>query len=125
VRLNRVLFEASYPSDLGMSLQSLHPFIVEEIAHLYPEETVKRLDAIYKIIIDKIKGLPDQLIRRPLDDEFNKIKQILHKTFDIEGLFNVIDIKLAGLDGDLEKGLDRLSDAYGQLLNTLDERLTG
>lgn len=125
IRFNRVLFEASYPSDLGMSLQSLHPFIVEEIAHLYPEETVKRLDVIYKIIIDKIKGLPDQLIRRPLDDEFNKIKQILHKTFDIEGLFNVIDIKLAGLDGDLEKGLDRLSDAYGQLLNTLDERLAG
>ncbi|HEY1011734.1 MAG TPA: hypothetical protein VGE07_03460, partial [Herpetosiphonaceae bacterium] len=123
LRLNRVIFEARYPDQLGMSLQSLHPFILEEIAHLYPEETVARLDDIYLKIIAKVKQLPDQLIRRPLDDEFKKIKTTLRQSFDISGLFTVLELKMDGLDEDLEAGLDRLSHSYNQLLSTLDSRL--
>ncbi len=123
LRLNRLLLEASYPDDIKMSLQSLHPFIVEEVSQLYPQTTVDRLDAIYKGVIDKVKKLPDQLIRAPLDDEFKKIKDILKQNFDIAGIFDVLDKKLTGLDQDLSQGLDRLGVSYNQLLRTLDQRL--
>jgi hypothetical protein len=123
LRLNRLLLEASYPDDLKMSLQSLHPFIVEEVSQLYPQTTVDRLDNIYKDVIDKVKKLPDQLIRAPLDDEFKKIKDLLNQNFDIASIFNALDRKLSGLDQDLAQGLDRLGVSYNQLLRTLDQRL--
>jgi hypothetical protein len=123
IRLNRIVLEAAYPDDISMSLQSLHPFIVENIAHLYPEQTVQRLDAIYLGVVTKVKQLPDQLIRAPLDDEFNKIKLVLKQNFDISGIFAVLEIKMDGLDEDLSQGLDRLSLAYNRLLETFDQRL--
>jgi len=123
IRLNRIILEAAYPDDISMSLQSLHPFIVENVAHLYPEQTVARLDGIYLGVVDKVKKLPDQLIRAPLDDEFNKIKAILKQNFDITGIFVVLEIKMDGLDEDLAQGLDRLSLAYNRLLETFDQRL--
>ncbi|NTW00859.1 MAG: hypothetical protein HGA19_06045 [Oscillochloris sp.] len=123
IRLNRIILEAAYPDDISMSLQSLHPFIVENVAHLYPEQTVQELDKIYLATLDKVKKLPDQLIRAPLDDEFNKIKQVLKENFDIAGVFKVLEIKIDGLDEDLAQGLDRLSIAYNHLLQTFDQRL--
>ena len=44
-------------------------------------------------------------------------------TFDIKGLFNVLEIKIDGMDEDLSEGLDRLSAAYNRVLTTLDQRL--
>jgi len=52
------------------------------------------------------------------------VKDKLHETLDIRGLFRVLDIKLDGMEGDLGKGLDRLSVAYEHLLGTLDARLS-
>ncbi|MCK6626856.1 MAG: hypothetical protein L6R45_16985 [Anaerolineae bacterium] len=124
IRLNRVALEAAYPDDLGMSLQSLHPFIVENVAHLYPEQTVERLDQIYVGVVNKVKELPDRMIRAPLDDEFNKIKTILKENFDISGIFAVLEIKVEGLDEDLAEGLDRLSMAYNRLLQAFDQKLS-
>ncbi len=123
IRLNRIILEAAYPADITMSLQSLQPFIVENVAQLYPATTVQRLDTIYLKVVAKIKLLPDQLIRAPLDDEFNKIKAILKQNFDISGIFAVLEIKLEGLDDDLAQGLERLSSAYNNLLRTFDQRL--
>ncbi len=123
IRLNRVLLEGAYPDDIKMSVMSLQPFIVVEISQLYPEDTVKRVDDIYVKIVDKVKTLPDQLIRGPLDDTFNQIKAILKENFDISGIFTVLDIKVAGLDQDLSQGLDRLSVVYNDLLTTLDQKL--
>ncbi len=123
IRLNRIILEAAYPSDITMSLQSAHPFIVENVAQLYPAVTVQRLDTIYGKAADKIKMLPDQLIRAPLDDEFSKIKGVLKQNFDISGIFHVLRIKLDGMDEDLAQGLERLSSAYKNLLQTFDRRL--
>ncbi|RLT44688.1 MAG: hypothetical protein DWI57_02755 [Chloroflexi bacterium] len=123
LRLNRVLLEAYYPADVAMSLQSLHPYAVEQIAHLYPEQTVQRLDDIYGGVLDKVKMLPDQLLRAPLDEAFNEIKQVFKENFDIAGIFDVLDIKLDDMEEDLSSGLDRLSDAYNRLLLTFDQRL--
>lgn len=123
IRLNRIILEAAYPADITLSLPSLQPFIVENVAQLYPATTVQRLDTIYVRVVAKIKLLPDQLIRAPLDDEFNKIKGILKQNFDISGIFAVLEIKLEGLDDDLAQGLERLSSVYNNLLQTFDQRL--
>ena len=123
IRLNRLILEAAYPNDIEMSLQSLQPFVAETVAQLYPLATVQSLDAAYGKLAEKIKGLPDQLIRAPLDDEFGKIKRIMQQNFDIAGLFAVLEIKLNGMDGELAQGLERLSIAYDNLLQTFDRRM--
>ena len=124
LRLNRLIVEATYSDDVGLSIQSIHPLIVQNVAHLYPEETVAQLDAIFLGILDKVRALPDKLIKEPLDDAFNKIDAVLKKTFDISGIFTVLEIKLDGIDKDLGQGLDRLSVAYNELLSTFDQRLS-
>jgi hypothetical protein len=123
IRLNRVLLEANYPDDIAPSLPSLHPYILEQITHLYPGQTVQRLDDMYVGVIEKVKELPDRMIRAPLDDAFQKIKDTLNANFDISGIFNVLETKMKGMDRDLSEGLDRLSLAYNRLLTALDERL--
>jgi hypothetical protein len=123
LRLNRVLLEAECPADITMSLQSLHPYAVEQIAHLYPEDTVAVLDTTYISVVAKIRNLPDQLIAGPLDDAFVQVTQVLKEYFDIDSLFAVLDHKLDGLDEDLELGLDRLSAAYERMLVTFDRQL--
>lgn len=124
MRLNRLIVEAVYAADVNLGLLSLHALIVQNVAHLYPEQTVQQLDDLYTGILDKVRGLPDQLIRQPLDDEFNKIKAVLKQSFDIAGIFAVLQIKLDAIDGDLSTGLDRLSLAYNHLLETFDQRLS-
>jgi hypothetical protein len=124
IRLNRILLEVSYPEDIVMGLQSLHPYIVEQVAHLYPAVTVRRLDDIYGGVVDKIAQLPDQLIRSPLDEAFGEVKQLLKQNFDIASIFEPLDLKLDSVDEDLALGLDKLSDAYSRLLNTFDQRLS-
>ncbi len=124
LRLNRLLLEACYQDDIGMSLQSLHPYIVEQIADLYPRQTVQRLDNTYSGVVEKVKQLPDQLIRVPLGDTFEEIKQVLKDNFDIAGIFTVLEVKMDGIDEDLSEGLDRLSAVYNQLLRTFDQRLS-
>ncbi|MFZ6028606.1 MAG: hypothetical protein ACOYYS_12890 [Chloroflexota bacterium] len=124
IRLNRIVLEAAYPEDVAMSLQSLHPFIVENVAHLYPQDTVDKLDGIYTKTVEKVKALPRQLIADPLDDEFAEIKAILKANFDISGIFAVLEIKVDGLDEDLSQGLDRLSLAYNRLLQAFDQKLS-
>jgi len=116
LRLNRVLLEAECPDDVNMSLQSLHPYAVEQVAHLYPEDTVTVLDATYISVVDKIRNLPDQLIAGPLNDAFLEVTQVLQEYFDVDSIFQV-------LDEDLELGLDRLSAAYERLLVTFDRQL--
>jgi hypothetical protein len=123
LRLNRVLLEAEYPADITMSLQSLHPYAVEQVAHLYPEETVAVLDATYMSIVDKIRQLPDQLIAGPLNNAFQDVTVVLQEYFDIDTIFEVLNVKLDGLDEDLGLGLDRLSAAYERLLVSFDRQL--
>lgn len=123
IRLNRVILEVQYPDAVKMSLQGLHPFVVEQIANLYPQETVDRVDALYADLVTRVKTLPEELVRKPLDDAFRQVKGKLHETFDIQGIFRVLDLKLDGMEGDLSQGLDRLGIAYNRLLTTLDQRL--
>jgi uncharacterized protein YoxC len=123
IRLNRLILEAGYLDDIKMSLQSLHPYIREQISQLYPEQTVRELDNTYQGILDKVKQLPDQMIRAPLDEEFQKIKATLKENFDIASVFNDLNIKLNDMDEDLSEGLTRLSAAYRQLLTTFDQRM--
>jgi hypothetical protein len=125
IRLTRIILEAQYPDAVKMGLQELHPFVVEQIANLYPEETVKRIDDFYVEMVGEFKALPDRMIKKPLDEAFGKVKGKLKETFDIQGLFRVLDVKLGGMEGDLSQGLDRLSVAYNGLLTTLDTRLSG
>ncbi len=124
IRLNRMIFEAMYTSHIKMSLQSLHPFIVEQVEQLYPDALVKQLDVTYLKIVEKIKGLPKQLIQIPLDNKYNELKEMFLEHFDIEGIFRVLEIKLDGMDEDLELGLDRIAYAFNHLIDTLDSRLS-
>ncbi|MEM9337541.1 MAG: hypothetical protein AAGA66_02350 [Bacteroidota bacterium] len=123
IRLNRIILEAMYPEQIKMSIQSLHPFIVAQIARLYPQGLVNRLDSTYAGIVDKIKRMPKELIQEPLDDQYNVLKEQFQEHFDIEGIFKVLQVKLDGLDDDLELGLNRISFAFDQLVETFDTRL--
>ncbi|MEN8220030.1 MAG: hypothetical protein ABFS56_27510 [Pseudomonadota bacterium] len=123
IRLNRLILEAGYLDDIKMSLQSLHLYIREQISQLYPEQKVRELDNSYQEILDKVKQLPDQMIRAPLDEDFQKIKATLKENFDIASVFNGLNIKLEEMDDDLSEGLTRLSAAYRQLLITFEQRL--
>lgn len=67
--------------------------------------------------------MPDQMIRAPLDEDFQKIKATLKENFDIASVFNGLNIKLEEMDDDLSEGLTRLSAAYRQLLITFEQRL--
>jgi hypothetical protein len=125
IRLNRVLLEVSFPDQLPMGVMGLHPYVVALVGDLYPAETVAQLDATYARMVARLRTLPQQLIAEPLDAAFDKVKDKLHETFDIRGLFRVLDIKLEGMEGDLSQGLDRLSLAYDRLVGTLDTRLSG
>jgi hypothetical protein len=123
IRLNRIILEAMYLNAINMSIQSLHPFIVEQISRLYPEELVQRLDDTYLRIVDNIKAMPVRLIQMPLDDKYNELKAMFFEYFDIEGIFKVLLVKLDGMDEDLELGLDRISFAFNHMIDTLDTRL--
>jgi len=124
-RLNRVVLEVQYPELIRMGLQALHPYVVEMVGQLYPAETVARIDKTYVTVVDKLRWLPISHVQRPLDGAFDEVKTKLHETFDIRGLFRVLDIKLEGMEDDLSLGLDRLTVAYDHLLGTLDSRLSG
>jgi ElaB/YqjD/DUF883 family membrane-anchored ribosome-binding protein len=125
VRLSRALLEAYYPAELKMGLTGLHPYVVATVGELYPEETVQRIDRTYAALIARVRTLPNELIAEPLDDAFDAVKDKLRETFDIRGLFQVLDIKLEGMEGDLSRGLERLGVAYNRLIGTLDQRLSG
>ncbi|HAA21118.1 MAG TPA: hypothetical protein DCP28_21025 [Cytophagales bacterium] len=124
IRLNRIILEAMYPTAIKMSLQSLHPFIVAQIEQLYPQELVERLDETYLKIVDKVKLIPQKLIQEPLDEKYNELKKLFQENFDIEGIFKVLQVKLDGMDEDLELGLDRVAYAFNRLIDTLDSRLS-
>ena len=124
IRMNRLLLEANYYEEIKMSTQSIHPYIVEQVANLYPEASIKKLDDIYAGVIAKIKELPQELIKEPLDQTYEAIKQALIGKFDIVGLFNVLEIKLDGMDEDLSRGLDRVSFAFNNLIDTFDNQLS-
>lgn len=123
-RLNRVILEVHYPAALKMGLMGLHSFVVEQVGNLYPQDAVKRIDTLYVGIVAEVKRLPDRMVRAPLDEAFVEVKDKLRATFDIQGIFRVLDIKMDGMEGDLSAGLDRLSVAYEHLLGTLDQRLS-
>jgi hypothetical protein len=124
-RLNRVILEVQYPEWIRMGLQALHPYVVEMVGQLYPAETVERIDRSYLTVVGRLRWLPVTHVQEPLDAAFDTLKTTLHETFDIRGLFRVLDIKLEGMEDDLSVGLDRLSVAYDHLLGTLDSRLSG
>ncbi len=124
VRLNRTLLEVHYPAELKMGVMGLHPYVVATVGELYPAETVQRIDDSYAKLVARLRTLPDELVREPLDDAFDTVKDKLRETFDIRGIFQVLDIKLEGMEGDLSQGLDRLGVAYNRLLGTLDQRLS-
>ncbi|HEU4453765.1 MAG TPA: hypothetical protein VFR81_11940, partial [Longimicrobium sp.] len=124
-RLNRVVLEIQYPEWIRMGLQALHPYVVEMVGQLYPAETIARIDKSYLTVVGRLRWLPITHVQEPLDATFDTLKTTLHKTFDIRGLFRVLDIKLEGMEDDLSVGLDRLSVAYDHLLGTLDQRLSG
>jgi hypothetical protein len=123
IRLNRLILEAMYPDAINMSIQSMHPFIVEQISRLYPEELVQGLDVTYLNIVDNVKAMPEKLIQKPLDEKYKELKKMFFENFDIEGVFKVLQVKLDGMDEDLELGLDRISFAFNHMINTLDSRL--
>lgn len=123
IRLNRLILEAMYPDQIKMSIQSLHPFIVQQVSRLYPEEVVATLDTTYDGVVNRIKAMPKTLIEDPLNDTYEEVKDTFENHFDIEGIFNVLQVKLDGMDEDLEFGLDRISFAFNQLIETLDARL--
>lgn len=122
-RLNRLLMEAYYPQLIGFSLQSVFGYMKMQIAGLYPEDTVKKLDEIYEKIIDKIKQLPDELIAQPLDQEFNKLETLFKDTFDFSGLFKIFTKAIDELDEELEEGFDIISKSYHRMLTTIEQRL--
>jgi uncharacterized protein YdcH (DUF465 family) len=124
VRVNRVLLEVHFPAELKMGLMGLHPYVVSLVGDLYPEETVRRIDRTYANVVARLRTLPRETIQEPLDEAFDTVKEKLRDTFDIRGIFRVLDIKLEGMEGDLGAGLDRLSLAYGRLLGTLDQQLS-
>lgn len=124
IRLNRVLLEVSFPAELPMSVMGLHPYVVALVGDLYPAESVAKMDAAYARMVAGLRTLPKRMVADPLDDAFQVVKDKLHETFDIRGLFRVLDIKLEGMEGDLSTGLDRLSLAYDRLIGTLDQRLS-
>ncbi|HET7462409.1 MAG TPA: hypothetical protein VFJ82_14245, partial [Longimicrobium sp.] len=125
IRMSRVILEVSFPTALKMGIQALFPYALEMVGQLYPTETVERIDKAYVELVARLHTLPAKLLKEPLDEAFGKVKDKLHETLDIRGLFRVLDIKLDGMEGDLSKGLDRLSVAYEHLLGTLDARLSG
>lgn len=125
IRMNRVILEIAFPAALKMGIQALFPYALEMVGQLYPTETVERIDKSYAALVARLRTLPATLLKEPLDEAFGAVKDKLHETLDIRGLFRVLDIKLDGMEGDLSRGLDRLTLAYEHLLGTLDSRLSG
>lgn len=124
LRLNRMILEAAYPDWIKMSLQSLHPFIIAQMEQLYPEAEIEALDRVYTNIVDKVRQIPELLIKVPLNETYTDLKNLFQEKFDIEGVFKVLQVKLDGMDEDLEHGLDRVSYSFDQLIETFDERLS-
>ena len=87
-----------------MSVMGLHPYVVALVGDLYPAESVATLDATYAHLVAGLRTLPRRMVGDPLDDAFQVVKDKLHETFDIRGLFRVLDIKLDGMEGDLSRG---------------------
>jgi hypothetical protein len=121
VRANRILMEAYYGEHIEMSMQSLFPFILQQASTLYPDQLVVTLDETHASLVEQIANLPIQLIKEPLDDEFNRVRQILFNSFDIASVFTSLNLKIDVIDEDLELGLDRLSVTYRQLLSTFEQ----
>jgi hypothetical protein len=113
--------EAYYGEHIEMSMQSLFPFILQQASTLYPDQLVVTLDETHASLVEQIANLPIQLIKEPLDDEFNRVRQILFNSFDIASVFTSLNLKIDVIDEDLELGLDRLSVTYRQLLSTFEQ----
>jgi len=122
IRLNRLIIETAYADFIKMSIQSLHPYIVSQIAMLYPAETVDRIDKIYDELTAKLKTLPYELIARPLDTTYENLTQVYKENIDISSIFTTVRETFDAMDKDMNDGLDRAVYAYYELLDTLNEQ---
>lgn len=124
VRLNRLILEAHFLNDVIFSTQTLFALVLEVISHLYPELVVDKLDNIWDTIIKNIKEFPERMIEKPLNEKYKEVTDLLNQYFDVEGVFKILNLKLATMDKEIENGLDRISDSYNDVLNTLDYSLS-
>ncbi len=121
IRFNRLLLEIFYRNNIKLSLQSIHPILQEMMTDADDDDTEQ--GAVCRSLADKIKELPDQLIREPLATRYQKVEEVAQLRFDRMGVFKLFAEKLEAKEQKLERGLDELTLAYKNLAVLVDRKL--
>ncbi|MBW4443403.1 MAG: hypothetical protein KME10_19660 [Plectolyngbya sp. WJT66-NPBG17] len=120
VRLNRLLLEAVYGSEITLSLQSVFPKLIRMLHDLYPKETIQKLDEFHATIITNLEEIP-QAIGKALYTTYQKLIKVHRENIKepIQKAFRALQAKLYALQGQLYIGLDDVGDAFNHLLSVI------
>lgn len=120
VHFNRVLIESTYKGELVMNVESIFPYLQNQLAQIYPQKIVDELDALHANIIKLINDLL-AAVASDLDGQYQEkiVKKTQALRDALNDLFKGLRTRLKQLESELDIGLEDVAEAFDRLLNAL------
>lgn len=119
VHFNRVLIESNYAGELVMNVESIFPYIQQQLAEIYPQNIVDELDRLHAKIIQLFHDLLGA-VASSLDGQYQKVVKKTEALREaINKLFKDLRARLEQLKSELNIGLEDVEEAFDRLLNAL------
>jgi hypothetical protein len=120
VHFNRVLIESAYEGELVMNVESIFPYLQNQLAQIYPQKIVDELDALHANIIQLINDLL-AAVASALDGQYQEkiVKKTQALRDAVNDLFKGLRTRLEHLKSELDIGLGDVAEAFDRLLNAL------
>jgi hypothetical protein len=119
VHFNRVLIESNYTGELVMNVESIFPYIQQQLAEIYPQKIVDELDKLHAKIIQLFHDILGA-VASSLDGQYQKVVKKTEALREaINKLFKDLRARLEQLKSELNIGLEDVEEAFDRLLNAL------
>ncbi|MEK0183823.1 hypothetical protein, partial [Microcoleus anatoxicus] len=119
VHFNRVLIESNYTGELVMNVESIFPYLQQQLAEIYPQNIVDELDKLHAKIIQLFHDLLGA-VASSLDGQYQKVVKKTEALREaINKLFKDLRARLEQLKSELNIGLEDVEEAFDRLLNAL------
>ncbi|MEG3839834.1 hypothetical protein [Microcoleus sp. herbarium14] len=120
VHFNRVLIESTYSGEFVMNVESIFPYLKKQLAEIYPQTIVDKLDKLHARIIQVVYDLL-AAVASSLDGQYQK--KVVEKTEAIReavnNLFKGMRAQLEQLESEVDIGLEDVAEAFDRLLNAI------
>ncbi len=119
VHFNRVLIESNYTGELVMNVESIFPYLQQQLAEIYPQNIVDELDKLHAKIIQLFHDILGA-VASSLDGQYQKVVKKTEALREaINKLFKDLRARLEQLKSELNIGLEDVEEAFDRLLNAL------